>query len=300
MNSLSFYQVHKSYSEIQVLRGLDLRVGEGEVYGFLGRNGAGKSTALRAVMGINRIDAGRIELFGEPVLASDPLPRRYVGYVAQEQHFYDWMTAPRAGRFVGSFYPDWDAQEFARLLARLEVPTDRRIRAFSGGMTAKLALALALAARPRLLVLDEPTAGMDAVARREFIDIVRAQAREDGRTTVFSSHLIDEVERAASQVGIIEAGVARFEGSLDALRGAVQQFHSSRALTGREPSAAITDLFGAAAARVTVLADETHDGTRTLTLETPPGLPPARPVFGWQPVALSLEDRFVALVGNSG
>ena len=224
MKVLTLRGIHKSYGDLDVLKGLDLDVEEGTVYGFLGRNGAGKSTALRTIMGITYADAANIELLGDPVTGDAPELRQQVGYVAQEQHFYDWMTTESIGRFVAGFYPSWDKAEYLRLIKLLEIPTGRKIRGFSGGNHAKLALALALATRPRLLLLDEPTAGMDAVARREFIDIVRDQARSDQRTTLFSSHLIDEVERAADQIGVIDEGKMRFEGTLDDLRRSVRRY----------------------------------------------------------------------------
>ena len=138
--------VEKSYGAVQVLRGVELTLGRGEVYAFLGRNGAGKSTTLRIVMGITRPDAGELRLFGELVAPGDTHQRRRIGYVAQEQHFYDWMTPEALGNFVGAFYPTWRAIEYQRLLRVLDVPP-RKVRALSGGTKVKLALALALAER---------------------------------------------------------------------------------------------------------------------------------------------------------
>jgi ABC-2 type transport system ATP-binding protein len=209
-------QVKKRYGKVEALAGLDLRVQRGQIYGFLGRNGAGKTTALRALMGIVKPTGGAISLFGEPVKASSVRYRQRIGYVAQEQHFYEWMTPRALGQFVSAFYPSHSTQEYQQHLRRFELP-DRKIRTFSTGMKAKLALALALAHQPELLVLDEPTAGLDAVARREFIDMVRDQVKREGRTTLLSSHLIHEAELVADHVGIIEQGKMRFEGSLAAL-----------------------------------------------------------------------------------
>ena len=212
----------KRYGTVEALRGLDLTVEPGRVYGFLGRNGAGKSTALRIIMGITQATSGDVELFGRRQRGEDTAARRRIGYVAQEQSFYGWMTPLRLGAFVRGFYPTWDGAEYERLLTLLDVPRERRIQTFSGGTHAKLALALALAHRPELLVLDEPTAGMDAVARREFIELVQAQARRTGRTTLFSSHLIDEVELAADTVGIIDGGRMLWQGPTAALQSQVR------------------------------------------------------------------------------
>src|SRR5690606_14123371 len=195
----------------------------GEIYGFLGRNGAGKTTTLHALMGIVRPAGGEIELLGRRMRRVPVAIKRSIGYVSQAQSFYPWMTAARLGRFVGSFYPTWDDEEFKRLLRVLDVPRDRRSAELSGGTRVKLALALALAPRPPLLLLDEPTSGLDPVARAEFNDLVSAMAAERGTTVFFSSHLVDEVESIATHVGIIQAGRICVEGRVDDLRRCVRR-----------------------------------------------------------------------------
>jgi ABC-2 type transport system ATP-binding protein len=234
---LELFDIHKRYGSVPALNGLALQLHRGHVYGFLGRNGAGKSTALRIVMGITRADRGSVALFGEPAKASDVRPRQRIGYVAQEQHFYDWMTPDRLGRFVGAFYPTWDEARYTELLRRFEIPA-RKSGTFSGGMKVKLALALALAHRPELLVLDEPTAGLDAVVRREFIDILRELAHRGDHTTLFSSHLIDEVELVANRVGIVENGRLHYEGSLPDLASRVRVVALPREAGETGPSSA--------------------------------------------------------------
>jgi ABC-2 type transport system ATP-binding protein len=274
----------KLYGAVEALRGLDLTVRPGQIYGFLGRNGAGKSTALRVIMGITHPSAGQVLLFGQPLGREDPAVRRRIGYVAQEQSFYGWMTPLRLGRFVAGFYPSWDDAEYRRLLALLEVPADRRIQTFSGGNHAKLALAVALAHRPELLVLDEPTAGMDAVARREFLELVRTQAQRDGRTTLFSSHLIDEVELAADTIGIVDGGRMLWEGPPGELRRQVRRLR---------PPAADTPL----PAGLAILEDRAEPEGRTLLVQAPePALVEALEAEGWELGVPSLEDIFVALV----
>jgi ABC-2 type transport system ATP-binding protein len=212
----------KRYGGVVALDGLDLNVARGEVYGFLGKNGAGKSTTIRILMGITRQDRGEVRLFGELAKGSHVRLRERIGYVAQEQTFYGWMSAKRLGNFVGSFYPTWASSEFEQRCRQLEVPLDRKVQTFSGGMRVKLALALALAHRPALLILDEPTAGLDPVARREFLEIVRADADRTGRTTFFSTHLIDEVELVANRVAIVDGGRTRYEGTVLALAEVVR------------------------------------------------------------------------------
>jgi ABC-2 type transport system ATP-binding protein len=215
--------VTRRFGRVQALDGLSLTVQPGEVYGFLGRNGAGKTTTLRILMGILKPDSGTLELLGERVQRVSVQHKQRIGYVSQEPTFYPWMTAHDLGRFVGGLYPTWDAAEFTRLLKLLDVPADRRAAELSGGTRAKLGLALALAPRPPLLLLDEPTAGLDPVARREFNDLLVQLQRERGATVFFSSHLVGEVEQLSHRVGIIQAGRARFEGSLELLRASVKR-----------------------------------------------------------------------------
>jgi ABC-2 type transport system ATP-binding protein len=286
--------VEKSYGAVPVLRGVDLELGPGEVYAFLGRNGAGKSTTLRIVMGITRPDAGELRLFGELVLPGDTRQRQRIGYVAQEQHFYDWMTPEALGRFVGAFYPTWRPAEYERLLRVLDVPP-RKVRALSGGTKVKLALALALAHDPELLIFDEPTAGLDPVARREFVEIVRDLAVTGRRTLLFSSHLIDEVERVSHRVGILEQGQVRYQGSLAELR------ERARLLRLPAPSelelAELQQLL--AQQELQVLAQHQERGELELTLwSVEPGklaaLAERLPSACFE--LLSLEDVFVALV----
>ena len=211
------------FGKVQALDGLSLSVRQGEMYGFLGRNGAGKTTTLKMLMGILRPDGGTIELLGQRVTRVPVSLKQRIGYVCQEPNYYAWMTADELGKFVGSFYPKWDGAEFVRLLELLDVPRERRAAAMSGGTRTKLGLALALAPRPELLLLDEPTAGLDPVARREFNDQLLALQRQQGTTVMFSSHLVGEVEQLAQRVGIVQAGQTRFEGGVEDLRASVRR-----------------------------------------------------------------------------
>jgi ABC-type multidrug transport system ATPase subunit len=280
----------KNYGTVQALRGLDLTIPAGQVFGFLGRNGAGKSTTLRIIMGITLPTGGVVELFGHGVRGEHPTLRRRIGYVAQEQTFYGWMTPATLGRFVSGFYPTWDHAEFRRLLRVLSVPADQRIQTLSGGTQPKLALALALAHRPELLILDEPTAGMDAVARREFLDLVRAQAQGAERTTLLSSHLIDEVELAADTIGIVDDGRMLWQGPPRNLQGAV------RSLRHRGPAAEAPPLPDLP---ISILEERVDGDGRTLMIRAADAA--ALEAFvaaasGWEIGTPSLEDVFVALV----
>ena len=284
---LQVADLRRRFGRMTAVDGVQMTVREGEIYGFLGVNGAGKTTTIRMLMGIIAPDTGTIAMLGETSSRTTLRQKRRIGYVSQEQTFYPWMTCRALGRFVGSFYPTWDAQEFDRLLRVLELPPDRKASQLSGGMRAKLALSLALASRPALLILDEPTAGLDPVARREFLDLITAQARNHGRTTLFSSHLIDEVERAADQVGIIHAGRMRYEGPLIQLRDEVRRVRLAEAGDGTPPPG------------FELWRDETIAGTRTLVLRATAATWAAAAWPGAELERMTLEDIFIACVGAS-
>ncbi len=212
----------KHFGRHRVIDGLVMEVREGETYGFLGRNGAGKSTVIHMLLGIVKPDGGEVEMFGRRTRCPPPAWRRDIGFVAQEPRFDPWATAEDIGRFVAAFHPTWDDGLYRQLLAALVVPMQQKSETLSVGTRTKLALAVALAHRPRVLILDEPTAGLDPIARREFQSIVRDTSRSHVRTTFFSSHNIDDIERLADRVGVLDGGRLRYEGTLDAVTSEVR------------------------------------------------------------------------------
>ena len=287
----------KTYGNVKALDGLDLSVKEGDIYGFLGRNGAGKSTAIRILMGITKPTKGSVNLFGKPLGKNHIELRQRIGYVAQEQNFYGWMTPVAIGEFVSGFYPAWDKNEYSRLLKGLDLPGDRKIRTFSGGMRAKLALGLALAHRPSLLLLDEPTAGLDPVARREFIEIVRDQAENKTGTIFFSSHLIDEVEAAANCIGIIEKGKMYYQGPLSDLSDSVRLLKHPPVDSG---IAELPSFFVDGSSGMEIIQDRTLNGERHLVVRNSenPGIFSSlfHELENWSVEKMSLEDIFIELV----
>lgn len=196
-----------------VLDGLDLSVPRGAVYGLLGRNGAGKTTILKLLMGILAPRRGAIRIDGQDVDRVTPKMRRRIGYVSQEQHFYRWMRVHQLAKFVGGHYPSWDQAELESLLARFLLDPTQRVGELSTGSKMKLAMALALAHHPPVLILDEPTAGVDPVTRKEILDMLAEKAAAPGGPTVIlSTHHIFEIVNASTWVGILHGGRLRHEG----------------------------------------------------------------------------------------
>ena len=217
MTSVETKEITCRYGKTTAVDRLNLKVPEGSIYGFLGVNGAGKTSTIKMLMGILRPTQGEICIFGEWQKRVSPRCRRQLAYVSQEQYFYPWMKPLRLAKFVRAFYPNWNQLEFETLLKSFLIPENKTVEEMSGGMKTKLALALAISSQPEVLILDEPTAGLDPVARREFMDLVIKEAREKGKTTFFSSHLVNEVEQCADTVGILHEGSLLHEGRLDAL-----------------------------------------------------------------------------------
>jgi ABC-2 type transport system ATP-binding protein len=209
----------KRYGDFEAVRQLDLRVASGRITGFLGRNGAGKSTTIKMLLGMSRPTSGSGRLLG---LAIDDVresreARRHVAYVAEDKQTYAYMTVAQMIAFTRSFYDDWRPDVEARLLKQYDLPPRRRVKALSKGMRTKLALLLALARRPKLLILDEPSEGLDPVSIEALLQSL-VGAAADGTTVFFSSHQIAEVERVADHVCVIDRGRLVVDASLDEIR----------------------------------------------------------------------------------
>ena len=227
------HDLSRSFGKFLAVNQVNLQVHQGDVYGFLGRNGAGKTTVIRMLMGIIQSSKGTISLFDQTTKKISAQQKQKIGYVPQEQNFYPWMTAKQLAKFVGALYSAWDQTEFLRLLDIFDVALDRKIADLSGGTQVKLALAVALSHHSELLLLDEPTAGLDPIARREFLDIISVYAKD--KTVFFSSHLVHEIEEVANKIGIINNGRLCFQGDRKILTESVRQ------LTLSEPIAHLSE-----------------------------------------------------------
>lgn len=221
--AIAIDDVSKYYRDQVALDGLSLRVPEGSVFGLLGENGAGKTTTIQILLGMIRADAGRARVLGLDPARDGLEVRRKVGYVPEVPTLYDWMTVSEIGWFAAGFHPE-PVVGPAGYLARygeatrgFGLPPDRKIKALSKGMRAKVSLSLALASDPSLLILDEPTSGLDAMVRREFLESM-VDLAASGRTVFLSSHQLGEVERVASHVALLHQGKLILAEPLDELR----------------------------------------------------------------------------------
>jgi ABC-2 type transport system ATP-binding protein len=213
------HELTKRYGKFEAVRSLNLNVASQRITGFLGRNGAGKSTTIKMLLGMTHPTTGTATLLGAP--ANDPKAnretRRKIAYVGEDKQLYAYMTVEQLIRFTKSFYPDWQAEVEQRLRKQYQLPPSRKVKALSKGMRTKLALLLALSRRPELLILDEPSEGLDPVSIEELLQAI-VTAAADGTTVFFSSHQIAEVERVAEHVCVIDQGSLVADLSLDDMR----------------------------------------------------------------------------------
>ncbi|HUO10895.1 MAG TPA: ABC transporter ATP-binding protein [Phycisphaerae bacterium] len=215
--------VRKSFGRTEVLRGVHLHVPAGKTYAFIGRNGAGKTTTIRMLMGLLHPDAGSIRVLGlDP--AKDTLAiRRQVGYLAEDQQMWGWMKVREILGFIASFYPNWDWQLAQDLVERFALPANAKVKHLSKGQNVRLGLLMALAHRPRLMILDDPALGLDPIMRKEFLRDIVEHLQGQEITVFFSSHLLYEVEPVADIIGIIDNGRIVREADTDTLRDSVRR-----------------------------------------------------------------------------
>ena len=219
------HQLCKSFKDHPALRGLDLQVPAGSIFGFLGRNGAGKTTTIKTLMGLLRADNGSAHVFGVPVTDADSAAgiRRRIGFVTEDKELYPYMTVEQIIRFTRPFFPKWRRDLEQRYLEMFELPKARKIPDLSKGMRSKLMLLLAIARGAELLILDEPTDGLDPAATEDVLRELVSITGSSGITIFFSSHQLSEVELIADYVGIVDHGQdggvgvpGRLEGTLPA------------------------------------------------------------------------------------
>ena len=234
----------RTFRATEAVRDLTLTVGAGRVFAFLGRNGAGKTTTIKLLAGLLRPTAGVSCLLGTPSTDLAPADWRRIGYVSENQELYDWMTGQALLDFARPLYPTWDRDFESLLVRRLSLPLQRKVSQCSRGERMKLALVLALAFRPKLLILDEPFSGLDPLSREELLSGVLEVTAQNDWSVFFSTHDVDEVERLADDVGFIERGTLQMHEPLEALQARFRRVHIAfpNVLSGVFTEAAAIDM----------------------------------------------------------
>jgi ABC-2 type transport system ATP-binding protein len=270
------------YEGSSALNGIDFALEPGSVLGLIGRNGAGKSTLIRAMLGLLEPLAGEARLFGEPALQLSDAAKARIAYVPQQPEALAWLTAQQMLDFVGRFYPRWDKAFVTNTLERWQIKPNKLLAKLSPGERQRVDLIRALASQPELLVLDEPAAALDPVARRELLREVALRAGESGTTVLFSTHIVSDLERVASEVAFLHQGKLLMRCSVDETK----ERYARLWLPARMSAAAPTQS----------LSRRRHeDGSLSLVVERDArgAWPEAASLAGARVDALGLEDLFV-------
>lgn len=282
---LRAFGLDKSYDGRRVLDRVSLEVTPGSVLGLIGRNGAGKSTLIRALLGLIEVDAGHAETWGRPSLRMGDAAKARLGYVPQQPESLSWLQVGQMLDLVGRCYPRWDDAFVRDTLDRWGLSSNQQLGKLSPGERQRVALIRALAPRPELLVLDEPAAALDPVARRDLLREIALRAGESGTTVLFSTHIVSDLERVASHVAFLHEGRLLLESELDALK--------ERHVRLRVPATAAPSLQGRVPCEVA--RRRLPDGGLSLLLvrDAAAAWPPLVHAPGVQRDVLGLEDLFV-------
>lgn len=273
-----------SYEGSTVLNGVDLALQPGSVLGLIGRNGAGKSTLIRAMLGLFKPTAGTATVFGEPALTLSDDAKARIAYVPQQPEALAWLTARQMLDFVGRFYPRWDGRFAHDALARADIVPNRLLAKLSPGERQRVDLIRALASQPDLLVLDEPAAALDPVARRDLLREVAMRAGESGTTVLFSTHIVSDLERVASHIALLRDGKVQLHCGVDETKEHYARLWLPAAM--------------AAYASAQSLSQRRHDdGSLSLVVARDANgqWPPAAKLAGARLDTLGLEDLFVEI-----
>ena len=215
-NILEISNLNKAYEGF-ALRDVSFSLPKGYIMGFVGENGSGKTTTIRAILNMAKIDSGKISVFGLDSVSDTIAIKERLGVVFDSLYLAEHLNARQIERQLSPFYKNWDSAEFARRLKDFDLPDDKRVGDFSKGMKMKLMIAAALSHKPDLIILDEPTSGLDPVARDELLDILAEYIEDENRGVLFSTHITADVERIADYVTILHNGRVWYTGTLDDL-----------------------------------------------------------------------------------
>jgi ABC-2 type transport system ATP-binding protein len=218
-------ELSKSFDGKFVLGKVSFDVEPGDIVGVLGKNGAGKTTLLELVLGFTPASSGRVEVFGHESYRLPGAAKTRVGFVPQQDELVNQLTAADQIGVISSFYPHWDDALVTRLCAEWDVDSRQRIKGMSVGQRQKLSILLALGHRPDLLILDEPVASLDPIARRQFLEQIVEVAADGSRSVVFSSHIVSDVERLANKIWILKDQRMYWQGDFDSLKESIVRLH---------------------------------------------------------------------------
>ena len=210
--------VTRHFGAVTAMDDVVLSVPPGAVFGLVGVNGAGKTTLLKHVLGLLKARTGRVSVFGMDPVADPVGVLSKIGYLSEDNDLPGWMRVDELIRYTGAFYPKWDDTYAERLRRSFELDSTARIKHLSKGQRARAGLLIALAFRPELLLLDEPSSGLDPIVRRDILGAIIHTISEEGRTVLFSSHLLSEVERVSDHVAMMDKGRIVISGRMDHLK----------------------------------------------------------------------------------
>ena len=205
MNALELRGLRKEYKDF-TLDNIDLTIPAGSILGLIGENGAGKSTTIKLILDMISRDGGTVSIYGHDNRECFPLGREDIGVVLDETGFSECLTAAEVGKIMRGIFSNWDAAAYEAMLKRLDLPTNKRFKDFSLGMKKKLAIAVALSHNARLLVLDEPTGGLDPVVRDEVVEIFSEFTRDETHAVLISSHIVSDLEKLCDYIAFLHRG----------------------------------------------------------------------------------------------
>ena len=218
---LNLKGISKSYEHNKVLRSIDFSVAEGTIMGLVGKNGAGKTTMIKCLLGLIRPDRGEAEVFGEPSWNLSVKTKHRIGYVAQTVGSFRWMNVRSMLEYTGAFYSYWNTQKVDTLLKEWDLDPYAKIGNLSEGERQKVAIIQSMGHEPDVFVFDEPVASLDPVARRKFIKQLIELNISEKKTVLFSTHITSDLERVAADIALLKDGKISFKGDLSTLKDRV-------------------------------------------------------------------------------
>jgi ABC-2 type transport system ATP-binding protein len=288
-NPILVQNIHRSFGGMPVINDLSFSVRPGSIYGFLGRNGSGKTTTLRMLAGLIKPATGTVRVLGHNPFTMGAAERQWLGYMSEKAIIPPMIKVRNVLRLGRDLYPNWDAALAESLLAKYGISPKARSSTLSAGNQRLLGFIMAIAPRPKVLLLDEPAANLDVVARREILDDILDLLRDCGAAVLFSTHILSDVERVADEIGILANGTLRVSEPLDELKNSIRQVRFFGFPNGT-PQTEIPGSFR------TVRSE--HEVLVTLKSESDPQAWAQRWSCQYESRALNLEDIFVELSRN--